>query len=96
MQEAPSACVLSATLAACSSVKSSGSTRAATSVPFFLSSIRRSSEGPTDDVALTSGSHEFVHECIVDVDIWPFRSEPEFSPEFAATVATCYDGHKIL
>jgi hypothetical protein len=57
--------------------------------------VIRVSVGPLE-LILTTGSNEFIHEAIIDVNLRAFGRVPEFPAESATCVATCNNHHIIL
>src|SRR5580700_8452607 len=75
--------------------KLSGSMSAARPVDPFLRDVRRVSAGPLE-LILATGSDEFIHEAVVDVDFRTFGRVPEFSPQSATRIPARNNHHIIL
>jgi hypothetical protein len=75
--------------------KLSGSMRAAKPVDPLLRDARRVSAGPLE-LILATGSDEFIHKTVVDVDFRAFGRVPEFSPQSATRIPARNYHHIIL
>jgi hypothetical protein len=61
----------------------------------LLRDVRRVSVGPLE-LILATGSDEFIHEAIVDVDLGTFGRVSEFPAQSATCIAARHHHHVIL